>query len=313
MPDIVIAFFVLGMIAGIVKSDLKMPGQIYEILTILLMLSIGIKGGLALHTDGGSIIWGQLFAIMLLGFLLPFCLLPILKKVVRLPSADAISLAAHYGSVSAGTFAVAWALAESYQLPISADATLYLVILELPAIILMLAFYHWRTGKEGEGAKMSAIWHEAFTSRGVILLMGGVAIGWLYGPEGLASISNLVVDGFTVLLALFLLEMGLTTARICRPLPMAHWRLVIFAALAPLFLIWPGILLGLFLNLPVGSILILGALSASASYIAAPAAIRAAIPDANISKAMLAALGVTFPLNVIVYIPFAAQQLSVWL
>ncbi|RUO26903.1 sodium-dependent bicarbonate transport family permease [Aliidiomarina minuta] len=313
MPDIVIAFFVLGLIAGIVKSDLKMPGQIYEILTILLMLSIGIKGGLALHSDSQSIIWGQLLAIMSLGFIIPFALLPILNKIIKLPTADAISLAAHYGSVSAGTFAVAWALAESYQLPISADATLYLVILELPAIILMLAFYHWRTSNGGEGAKMSAIWHEAFTSRGVILLMGGVAIGWLYGPEGLGAIKTLVIDGFTLLLALFLLEMGLTTARICRPLPREHWRLILFAALAPLIMIWPGILLGVFLNLPVGSILILGALSASASYIAAPAAIRAAIPEANISKAMLAALGVTFPLNVILYIPVAAHLLSVHL
>lgn len=312
MPDIVIAFFVLGLIAGIVKSDLKMPGQIYEILTILLMLSIGIKGGLAIHSDSQSIIWGQLLAIMTLGFIIPFALLPILSKIIKLPTADAISLAAHYGSVSAGTFAVAWALAESYQLPISADATLYLVILELPAIILMLAFYHWRTNNGGEGAKMSAIWHEAFTSRGVILLMGGVVIGWLYGPDGLGSIKELVIDGFTLLLALFLLEMGLTTARICRPLPKAHWRLILFAALAPLIMIWPGILLGLLLNLPVGSILILGALSASASYIAAPAAIRAAIPEANISKAMLAALGVTFPLNVILYIPVAALLLSVF-
>ena len=310
MPDIVVAFFVLGLIAGIVKSDLKMPGQIYEILTILLMLSIGIKGGLALHQDADSIVWSHLLAIMLLGFLIPFALLPILSRIVKLPRSDAISLAAHYGSVSAGTFAVAWALAESYRLPVSADATLYLVILELPAIILMLAYYHWKNGQSGEGVRMSAIWHEAFTSRGVILLMGGVAIGWAYGPEGLASIEGLVINGFTALLALFLLEMGLTTARMCRPLPLAHWRLIMFAALIPLLLIWPGLLLGLYLGLPPGSVLILAALSGSASYIAAPAAIRAAIPDANIAKAMLAALGVTFPLNVIVYVPLIAWQLS---
>ncbi|MCC5856028.1 MAG: sodium-dependent bicarbonate transport family permease [Idiomarina sp.] len=312
MPDIVIAFFVLGVVAGIVKSDLKVPGQIYEILTILLMLSIGIKGGLALHGDAQSIVWSHLLAIMSLGLIIPVAILPILRRIVRLPSSDAISIAAHYGSVSAGTFAVAWAFAESYRLTISADATLYLVLLELPAIILMLAFYHWKNGDTGEGAKMSAIWHEAFTSRGVILLMGGVVIGWLYGPEGLGAMKSLVIDGFTALLALFLLEMGLTTARICRPLPMAHWRLILFAALAPLVLIWPGLLLGFYLGLPTGSILILGGLTASASYIAAPAAIRAAIPSADISKAMLAALGITFPLNVILYIPFAAQQLSYW-
>lgn len=310
MPDIVVAFFVLGLIAGIVKSDLKVPGQIYETLTILLMLSIGIKGGLALYAEADSVIWSHLFSIMLLGLLIPIALLPLLQYVVGLKQVDAISLAAHYGSVSAGTFAVAWALANSFQLPIAADATLYLVILELPAIILMLAYYHWRNGKDGSGARMSAIWHEAFTSRGVILLMGGVVIGWIYGPQGLGSIETLVSNGFTILLALFLLEMGLTTARICRPFPWAQWKLIVFAAAIPMLLIWPGLLLGFYLDLPVGSILILAALSGSASYIAAPAAIRAAIPDADIAKAMLAALGVTFPLNVIVYIPLLASQLA---
>ncbi|MGX5915592.1 sodium-dependent bicarbonate transport family permease [Aliidiomarina sp. Khilg15.8] len=310
MPDIVVAFFALGLLAGLVKSDLRVPGQIYDILTILLMLSIGIKGGLALHSEGGQVVWTHLVLIMALGFIVPPILFPLLQKLVRLPSADSISIAAHYGSVSAGTFAVAWALAESNGLTLAADTTLYLVILELPAIVLMLAFYHWRQGGEKRQKGMGAIWHEALTSRGVILLMGGVVIGWLYGPEGLASIESLVIDGFTILLALFLLEMGLTTARICRPFPFKLWRLVVFAALAPLLLMWPGLLLGTFLGLPAGSILVLAALTASASYIAAPAAIRSAIPEADVGKAMMAALGVTFPLNVLVYVPALAGFLA---
>ncbi|MBR9907477.1 MAG: sodium-dependent bicarbonate transport family permease [Gammaproteobacteria bacterium] len=310
MPDIVIAFFMLGLLAGVVKSDLKVPGQIYEILSILLMLSIGIKGGLALHSEYESVVWLNLLAIMGLGLVIPMIVLPLLYKVVKLPKVDAISIAAHYGSVSAGTFAVAWALAESAGLPITADTTLFLVILELPAVVLMLAYYHSGRGKSGQKANMMAIWYEAFTSRGVILLIGGVAIAWLYGPKGLSSISGLVVDGFKVLLALFLLEMGLTTARIFRPLPLAHWRLVVFAAVAPAILMWPGYWLATWLGLDAGSKLILAALSGSASYIAAPAAIRAAIPDADISKAMLASLGVTFPLNVLVYVPAMTSWLS---
>lgn len=310
MPDIVVAFFALGLIAGLVKSDLKVPGQVYDILTILLMLSIGIKGGLALHSNSGSVVFTHLLAIMALGFLIPPILLPVLRRLVKLSRVDAISIAAHYGSVSAGTFAVAWALAESFRLPLAPETTLYLVILELPAIILMLAFYHWRSGESGAPKGMGAIWHEALTSRGVILLMGGVGIGWLYGPEGLASIEGLVLNGFTALLALFLLEMGLTTARICRPIPWHLWRLIAFAAIMPLVLIWPGLWLGWYLELPVGSVLVLGALTASASYIAAPAAIRAAIPDADIGKAMLAALGITFPMNVLLYIPITASLLA---
>lgn len=310
MPDIVVAFFALGLIAGLVKSDLKVPGQVYDILTILLMLSIGIKGGLALHSNGSSVVVTHLLMIMALGFLIPPVLLPLLRRLVKLSRVDAISIAAHYGSVSAGTFAVAWALAESYQLPLAPETTLYLVILELPAIILMLAFYHWRSGDSSAPKGMGAIWHEALTSRGVILLMGGVVIGWLYGPEGLASIEGLVLNGFTALLALFLLEMGLTTARICRPIPWQLWRLIVFAAVTPLVLFWPGLLVGWYLGLPSGSVLVLGALTASASYIAAPAAIRAAMPNADIGKAMLAALGITFPLNVLLYVPITASFLA---
>jgi len=310
VPDIVVAFFALGLIAGLVKSDLKVPGQVYDILTILLMLSIGIKGGLALHSNGSSVVVTHLLMIMALGFLIPPVLLPLLRRLVKLSRVDAISIAAHYGSVSAGTFAVAWALAESYQLPLAPETTLYLVILELPAIILMLAFYHWRSGDSSAPKGMGAIWHEALTSRGVILLMGGVVIGWLYGPEGLASIEGLVLNGFTALLALFLLEMGLTTARICRPIPWQLWRLIVFAAVTPLVLFWPGLLVGWYLGLPSGSVLVLGALTASASYIAAPAAIRAAMPNADIGKAMLAALGITFPLNVMLYVPITASFLA---
>lgn len=321
MPDIVIAFFALGLLAGVVKSDLQVPKQIYEILTVLLMLSIGIKGGLALHSNAGSIVWWHLGFIMSLGFIIPLLLLPILRRFVNLARADAISIAAHYGSVSAGTFAVAWALAESNQLSLAPETTLYLVILELPAIIIMLALYHWKmqpsvtpagVTPQSKRHGIGAILHESLTSRGVVLLMGGVAIGWLYGPSGLASIEGLVINGFSALLALFLLEMGITTARICRPLPIKLWRLVAFAAIAPLVLMWPGLLLGFALGLPTGSILVLSALTASASYIAAPAAIRAAIPEADIGKAMLAALGVTFPLNVLVYVPMLSAMLKSW-
>lgn len=311
MPDIVIAFFALGLIAGVLKSDLKVPTSVYDILTILLMLSIGIKGGLSLHGSGDSIQLSHLGLIALLGILIPILVYPILSKIVQLNAENAASIAAHYGSVSAGTFAVAWALAETAGLPLAGDTTLYLVILELPAIILMLAFYqHRQQQQSSEPTSLWSVWVEALTSRGVILLLGGVIIGALYGPKGLAPIEGIVIDGFKVLLALFLLEMGLCTARIFRPLPLQHWRLILFAALAPFALSWLGIGLGLWLELPLGSVLVLGALTASASYIAAPAAIRAAIKKADIGMAMLASLGVTFPINVMIQLPLLTKWLS---
>lgn len=300
MPDIVIAFFALGLFAGLLKSDLKVPKAVYETLSILLMLTLGLKGGLALHGQADSSVIVDLLLIGLLGLLIPLALYPLLKGLVRLGSADAVSIAAHYGSVSAGTFAVALALAEASGMGLAPETTLYLVLLELPALIVML---WWYQRQKGGGHSQAAVWHEALTSRSVLLLIGGVAIGWIYGPQGLEPLTPALLGGFKTFLALFLLEMGICTARACFPLPLQHWRLLIFAAVAPFVLGGLGLVLGLWLGLPAGSVLVLAALTASASYIAAPAAIRASVPEANIGLAMLAALGITFPVNVLIGLP----------
>lgn len=304
MPDIVIAFFVLGLLAGLVKSDLKVPDAIYEILSILLMLTLGLKGGMALHGQALLPILPELVWIAAAGVTLPLVLYPVLRRLVCLSSANSASVAAHYGSVSAGTFAIVIALAESSGMPMNAQTTLYLVLLELPAIVTMLWLYHRLNGSSNSGA---AIIHEALTSRGVLLLGGGMVIGWLYGSEGLAPVSGALIGGFKTLLALFLLEMGLCTAAICWPLPLKQWRLMVFALSVPFVLAWCGIGLGILLGLPSGSVLVLGGLMASASYIAAPAAIRAAIPDADIGLALLASLGLTFPLNILIGLPLYQQ------
>jgi hypothetical protein len=316
MPDIVIAFFALGLLAGLIKSDLKVPPSIYETLSILLMLVLGLKGGMALYGkfDLGMLI--QLLAIAALGLVLPLLCYPILRRWVALPLDDAVSIAAHYGSVSAGTFAVVLAMVEKSGLPVNAQTTLYLVMLELPAILVMLWFHRRYSGAGSKsGAKSeasSSILREALTSRGVLLLGGGVLIGYLYGPVGLASLKPILLDGFNTMLALFLLEMGLCTAKVCSPLPLKHWRLMVFAAVMPFALAWVGIATALALRLPAGSAVVLAALTASASYIAAPAAIRAAIPNANIGLAMLAALGITFPINVFIGLPLYQQWVQLF-
>lgn len=304
MPDIVIAFFALGLIAGLLKSDLKVPHAVYETLSILLMLTLGLKGGLALHghTDTGAIF--DLLVMAVLGLMIPLALYPILRRLVKLDTPDAVSIAAHYGSVSAGTFAVALALAEKARMALAPETTLYLVLLELPALVIML---WWYQRQKGAAASKGGVWHEALTSRSVLLLMGGVIIGWTYGPVGLEPITPALIGGFKTFLALFLLEMGICTARACFPLPIQHWRLLIFAAVAPFVLAWVGLGVGYWLGLPAGSMLILAALTASASYIAAPAAIRASVPEANIGLAMLASLGITFPINVLVGLPLYQQ------
>lgn len=307
MPDIVIAFFALGLCAGLVKSDLKLPSPTYDTLAILLMLVLGLKGGMALHGHVSGAIVVELLVVAALGVALPLLCYPVLRRLVRLDRPNALSIAAHYGSVSAGTFAVALALAEHHGLAISPQTTLYLVMLELPAIVVMLWIHH---RQQGHGGGL-AIWREALTSRGVVLLGGGVLIGALYGPQGLAPIAPVMLGGFKAMLAIFLLDMGLCTARVCWPLPLRHWRLMVFAALAPFALAWAGIGVATLLQLPPGTTLILAALTASASYIAAPAAIRAAIPEADIGLAMLAALGITFPVNVLIGLPLYRLWLGV--
>ena len=307
MPDIVIMFFVLGAVAGVARSDLKVPQAAYDTLSILLILTLGLKGGLALH---GQVSWQllpEVIAVVLLGAAIPLAVYPVLRRFVGLNAANSAGIAAHYGSVSAGTFAVVLAFAEFKQLPIAPQTTLYLVLLELPAIVVAIMLY-----KKVSGSQTSSLslWHEALTSKGVVLLAGGVAIGYAYGPEGSYGVSTVFVGAFKALLALFLLEMGRCAAKYLYPLPLNQWRLMVFAVVAPMVLACVGLLLGLALNLPHGTLLIFATLTASASYIAAPAAIGSAIKEADVGLAIFAALGVSFPFNVLVGIPlyYAAMQ-----
>nr|WP_251040762.1 MULTISPECIES: sodium-dependent bicarbonate transport family permease [unclassified Halomonas] len=304
-------FFVLGVIAGVVRSDLSIPKAAYDILSLLLMLTIGLKGGMALHGSLDAALLIELAGVTLLGILIPLIIFPIVRYLVRLSLADSASLAAHYGSVSAGTFAVALAYTEAHSLMTGGQVTLYLVLLELPAIMLGILLYR-RFSREGSATKMSGLWHETLTNRGVILLVGGVLIGWLYGPNAGESVTSLYTNAFQGILALFLLEMGLVAAETLRSLRWGHSRLIIFALAAPVVLSCLGLMMAYWLGLPAGSAIILASLTASASYIAAPVAIRAAIPDANIGLAMLASLGLTFPFNVLIGIPLY-HQLWGWL
>ncbi len=307
MPDIVVMFFVLGLVAGVVRSNLTIPHAAYDTLSLLLMLTIGLKGGMALN---GNLNWGlafELMAVAALGGTIAFVLVPLLLRAVRLSVADSASIAAHYGSVSAGTFAVALAYVEGRDLLLGPEVTLYLVMMELPAIMVGIALFRRLRGASTASDTMRGLWHETLTNRGVILLAGGVVIGAMYGPMEGAPVTDLFTGAFNAVLALFLLEMGLTAAQTLRPLPWKHWRLLAFAVIAPPVLALAGLAVGLALGLPNGSVVVLMALTASASYIAAPAAIRTAIPEANIGLAMLAALGVTFPFNVIIGIPVYHQ------
>jgi hypothetical protein len=315
MPDIVVMFFILGLVAGLLRSDLSIPKAAYDTLSLLLMLTIGLKGGMALH---GSISWSlalELLSVAAIGGLLPLLIVPALSKFAGLDLTNAASLAAHYGSVSAGTFAVVLSYAMTNNLAFAPQVTLYLVMLELPAILVSILLYRKLSEKNHAAVKVDkkaqiALWHETFTNRGVILLVGGVIIGWMYGPQNGAGVTELLTGAFKAVLALFLLEMGLTAAETLRPIPWDKWKLLVFALIAPPIMASFGGALALALGLSAGSALILATLVASSSYIAAPAAIRTAIPKADIGLAMLLSLGLTFPFNVIIGIPLYDSALQ---
>ena len=297
--DPVIWFFALGLVAGLAKSDLRMPPAIYDLLSMLLLLTIGLKGGVELAKAPFGGLVPQMIAVLAMGFLLPLVLYPAARAFGRLGRADAGSLAAHYGSVSVATFAVGVAFLVDRKIEYDPQMPLFLVLLEVPAIVvgILLARRKQATGRWGK------LMHEIFFGKSIVLLVGGLLIGWAAGPEGISSLEPFFFDLFKGVLALFLLEMGLIAASQARAIRENGLFLALFGVLVPIPMATVGALVGWAIGLSVGGTTLLAVLAGSASYIAAPAAIRIALPDANPSLSLTASLGVTFPFNIFVGIP----------
>lgn len=308
MSDPIILFFVFGITAGLVRSELRLPSAIYDFLSMTLLLAIGLKGGIELAKQPFLSLAPQLGAVFLMGLLLPLVAFPILRLAGGFGRADAASVAAHYGSVSVGTFAVGIAYMNSRGVAYEEHMSLLLVVLEIPAILvgIMLARGLSKQTQWGHVA------HEIFAGKGVILLLGGLGIGWVAGPTGVESIAPFFFDLFKGVLALFLLEMGIITASKLGSLRRYGLFIVIFGVAMPLFSALVGGLLAAALGLSVGGIAMLATLAASASYIAVPAAMRISVPEANPTLSLAASLGVTFPFNVLVGIPLY-YELARWL
>lgn len=302
--DPVILFFLFGLIAGLLRSELRLPGAVYDLVSMILLLSIGLKGGIELAKHPFQQLAPQVLAVMAMGFLLPLLAYPVLRFAGRLKRADAASIAAHYGSVSVGTFAVAAAYFSNKQIPVESHMPLLLAVLEIPAILVGI-----RLARGGsQDIRMGAVVREVFLGKGIVLLIGGLLIGWAAGSDGLMPVKPLFFDLFKGVLALFLLEMGLITAAQLGGLKQHGLFLVVFGIGMPLFSALVGIGLGCALGFSVGGIAMLGTLAASASYIAVPAAMRVSVPEANPSLSLAAALGVTFPFNVLVGIPLYLEM-----
>ena len=299
MIDVVLLFFILGLTAGLLRSELRLPAALYETLSLVLLLAIGLKGGEGLAKQALAPLLPQLGIVMLLGIAQTLIAFYILSFVGKLGRADAAATAAHYGSVSVATFAVASSWLISRNISFEPQLIIFLTVMEVPAIIVGIVLARGLSKQ----TDWRALAHESFLGKGVTLLIGGMAIGWAAGSDGLVPIKGLFYDLFKGALALFLLEMGLIVARQAGELRKRGLFIIVFGLAMPLLSALLGVACGIAMGLSVGGITLLTTLAASASYIAVPATIRLAIPEANPALSLAAVLGITFPFNILLGIP----------
>ncbi len=320
MIDVVVFFFVLGVFARLVKSDLRLPEALYETLSIYLLLAIGLKGGIELSRQPLALLAPQVAATMALGFAIPFALFPLLRAL-RMNGADSAALAAHYGSVSVVTFAVATSALTRAGIPYESHAALWVAVMEAPGLVAGILLARWSmraaptavSSAPGGAAAPPPLgasrlrWrdlaHDVFFGKSVLLLLGGIAIGAIAGEAGTAPIKAVFIDPFKGVLALFLLELGLVAGGRLAEVRRFGMAVLVVGLAAPPLLALAGLATGLVLGLSTGGVALLATLAASASYIAAPTAMRIAVPQANAALSITAALGITFPFNLLVGIP----------
>jgi uncharacterized protein len=305
----IILFFVLGAFAAFIRSDLAIPEAFAKAMSIYLMAAIGIKGGVEVSKAGvtPSLIAAGAAGVVL-SFLLPVIAYALLKSFGRLKAVDAGAVAAHYGSVSVVTFVTAGEILSGQGLSPAGYMVAVLALMETPAIVSGLLLARRGMAKSGENAQAQnaltqnsgvSMLHEVFANASVVLLVGSFIIGAIAGKEGFEPVKPLFDTGFRGVLCLFLLDMGLIAARRLTQSRKLTLRLVILAIGLPLLNGTIGTVIGTVIGLDVATAAILGVLAASASYIAVPAAMRLALPEADPGIYLSMSLGITFPFNVI--------------
>jgi len=314
-----VLFFALGFIARVIKSDLRFPQDLAKMLSIYLLIAIGLHGGYELGKADLGMAFNAVLWAVILGFTLPligYALLLVTRRVDRM---NAAAIAAHYGSVSAGTFLTAIAYLDSAGIDYESYPVIMLAVMESPAIIVGLLLAAWSrrqlagTNPEGVnggfdedngGGRWKALAHEALTNGSVVLLLGSMVIGAISTPGSMEKLSPFIDDIFMGVLCLFLFEMGMEAARRIREFRKVGPVLVAFGLVMPLIGGAVGITVGHWvLGMGVGGATLVAVLGASASYIAVPPAMLLAVPEANPSFYLTLALGITFPFNVVIGIP----------
>lgn len=319
--DPAILFFLLGVLSGAIKSNLEIPPAISRFLSLYLLMALGLKGGFALSHSGLTANVGiSLAAAMVLAISIPLMGYWFLRRFVA--GFDAAAVAATYGSVSAVTFVTAVQYLEIQNIDYGGHMAAAMALMESPAIILAVVLANTLRQKQtppmvslGSGVaglsgppnqqsiSIGKILHESFTDGAQLLLLGAMVVGMMTGDAGKAAMEPFSGDLFKGMLSFFLLDMGLMAARNLPQVKGKSPALIAYAVIGPI--IHASLALGLayVLNLPAGDGALLMVLAASASYIAVPAVLRFALPEANPSLYYGLSLGITFPLNILFGIP----------
>ncbi|MEO0391198.1 MAG: sodium-dependent bicarbonate transport family permease [Pseudomonadota bacterium] len=298
----IILSFALGLAAALARSDLSIPEAVAKGMSIYLLFAIGFKGGAAVADHGLDLRLGAaLIAGIVLSFALPLIAFALLRSMTKLSTLDAAAVAAHYGSISIVTFVAGTSVLQSAGLAYEGYMVAVAAAMEAPAILSAL----WLISRSAPGGRQmdAELWREILLNGSIVLLVGSFAIGWATGADGLAQIAPFIISPFQGVLCLFLLDMGLVAGRGLRQGGEVKGPVLAFGILMPLIGASLGLGAGLLLGLSVGGVALLMTLSASASYIAVPAAMRVALPEANPSIYLTLSLGVTFPFNLTLGLP----------
>lgn len=307
----IVLTFVLGAIAGFLRSELELPDAVIKLLSIILLFSIGLTGGRELAQVSFAQIADTLGVTVILTFTIPTVAFLILRRLGRFDAANAGAIAAHYGSVSTATFFASMAFSRAMNTPAEGYITALVAMMEF-AVIFSIALARFSMGREQGGFRMVDLFLDTLRGRGILLLTGGMVIGAMASEPQWRQIAPFWEGMFRGFLMLFLLEMGMTAARQIRGFAQVGKFMTVFGILFPIGCGVVGVTAGWATGMSLGGAFVLGGICASASFIDAPAACRAALPQANPGIYLTSSLAITLPFNLLFGLPLYYQYAS-WL
>ena len=328
----IILFFLFGIIAARIKSDLKIPEAISEFLPIYLLAAIGLHGGIEMRNTGFENMLIPMLVAIGLSLLFTLNHYQILRRLGKFNIFDSYALASTYGAVGAVTFSVGLSFLKNQGVSSEGYLAAILAVLEPVAFILAIFLTNMAVAKQirtkkqsfttddtsdidvglqGNKTKLSQVLHESVTGKAIVILLGSIVIGYIIGEDGFSSIQIVFDEMFTGAIVIFMIEMGIIAGQRLGDIKKVGIFLIAFSIIMPTFNGIIGVLVATVMGLSLGGAVMFGLLLASASFIAAPAVLRHAIPQANPSLYITSALGITFPYNIIVLLPimFAVSTL----